>query len=110
MIGMGNWEIIKCLDSCIDAQSVNMGESLNGGCFLKLINERGVVKNLLDRKRYLFIFRQEFLNPNSDKTLLVEEKIECYGLKVYSFPTVFGSKKLIDAKDQVGGLVKLSIR
>ena len=86
-----------------------MGGSSKGGYRLQLIDARGVVKNILNRKRYLFIVRQAFLNTNSEETLLAEDQIECYGVKAQSLPRVFGGKKLINARDQVGIPVKLGI-
>ena len=44
---------------------------------------------------------QGFLNPNLDKTLLSEDQIEFYGVKVYSCPRVSVDKQLVEAKDQV---------
>ena len=73
------------------------------------MDARGVVKNRLDGKRYLIIIRQDFFNPSSDETLLAEDKIECYGVKVFSRPRVFGGKQLVEARDQVGRVVKLGI-
>ena len=68
-----------------------------------------MVKNRLDGKRYLVIPRQDFCNPNSDKTLLAEDQIECYGVKVCSRPSLFGGKQLVEARDQVGSSIKLVI-
>ena len=79
------------------------------GRLLKLVDARGVVKNRIDGKCYLAILRQDFFNPNSDKTLLAENQIECCGVKVHSRPRVFGGKQLVKARDQVGRSVKLGI-
>ena len=38
-----------------------------------------------------------------------EEKIECYGVKVYPRPRVFGGNQFIDSRDQAGSQVKLGI-
>ena len=74
----------------------------NGRC-------EGCGENCLDGKRFLVIVRQAFVNPNSGKTLLEEDQIECFGVKIYSCPRVFGGNKLIDVKDHVGRSVKLGI-
>ena len=68
-----------------------------------------MVKNRLDGKRYLIIIRQALFNPSSDETLLAEDQIECHGVKVFYRPRVFGSKQLVEARDQVGRVVKLGI-
>ena len=107
MIGRDIWEIIKCHDTWIDVQGVNMGGPPKSGRRLQLVDARGVVKNLLGGKPYLVILRQDFFNPNSDKTLLTEDQIKCYGVKVYSPPRVFGGKQLVEDRDQVGRSVKL---
>ena len=39
----------------------------------------------------------------------MEDKMECYEVKVYSDPRVFGGKQLIDAIYPVGNSVKLGI-
>ena len=67
------------------------------------------MKTFLDGKRYLVIVRQDFFNPIMDKTLLEEDQIECFGIKEYSHPRIFGGKMLIDARDQVGNYLKISI-
>ena len=82
MIGMGGWDIIKRHDSWIDYQGVNMGGPSKKGHYLQLVGARGVVKNRLDGKLYLLIFRKYIFNKNLDKTLLAEYQIKCYGLKV----------------------------
>ena len=66
-----------------------------------------MVKNRLDGKSYLAIIIQALFNPNSDETLLVEDQIECNGVKVFSCPRFFGGKQLAEARDQVGRVVKL---
>ena len=109
MIGRDGWDIIKRHDTWIDAQGVNMGGPSKEGLCLQLVYARGVLKNLLVWKRYLEILRQDFFNPNSDETLLAEDQIECYGVKVYSRPRVFGGRQLVKARDQVGRSVKLGI-
>ena len=76
---------------------------------MQLVDARGVVKNRLDGKSYLIIVRQLFFNPSSDETLLAEDQIEFHGLKVYSHPRVFGGNQLVEARDQVGRIVKLAI-
>ena len=76
---------------------------------MQLVDARGVVKNRLDGKHYLVIFRKAIFNPNSDKTLLAEDQIERYGVKVYSHPRVFGGKQLVEAQDQVGRSIKIGI-
>ena len=67
------------------------------------------MKNCLDGKRKLVIIRKYFFNPNLDETLLAEYQIECYGVKLYSCPRVFGGKQLVEARYQVGRYVKLGI-
>ena len=67
------------------------------------------VKNRLGGKRYLVIGIQYFFNPNSYKTLLMEDQIECFGVKVYSRPRFFSRKHIIDSKYQVGCPVKIGI-
>ena len=67
------------------------------------------MKDHLDGKRYLVILRQDFFNPNSDETLLAEDQIKCYNVKVYSRPRVFDGKQLVEDRDQVGRYVKLCI-
>ena len=74
-----------------------------------MVYARGVVKNGLDGKSYLEILRQALFNPNSDETLLAEDQFDWYGVKVYSHPRVFGGKKLVEARDQVGRSIKLRI-
>ena len=76
MIGRDGWYIIKRHDTWINAQGVNMGGPPKSGRRLKLVDARGVVENRLDGKRYLVIIRQDFFNPNSDETLLVEDQIK----------------------------------
>ena len=98
MIGRDGWEITKRHDTWIDTQGVNMGGPPNSGRRLQLVDARGVVKTRLDGKRYLVILRQAFFNPNSDKTLLVDNQIECYGVNIYSCPRVFGGKQLVKAR------------
>ena len=66
-------------------------------------------KYCLGGNHYLVVPRQALLNPYSDKTLLAEDQIECYGVKVYSRPRVFGGKQLVEYRDQVGHPVKLYI-
>ena len=39
----------------------------------------------------------------------MEDQIECYGVKLYSRPRVFGGKQLVEARYQVGRYVKLVI-
>ena len=109
MIGQDGWEIIKHHDTWIYAQGVNMGGPSKAGRRLQLVYARGVVKNLLDGKRCLEILRQAFFNPNLDEALLAEDQIECYGVKVYSRPRVFGGKQLVEARYQLGRSVKLGI-
>ena len=53
--------------------------------------------------------RQAFFNQNVDETLLAEDQIECYVVKVYYHRRVLGGKHLIDARDQVVRSVKLGI-
>ena len=64
MIGRDIWEIIKCHDTWIDVQGVNMGGSSKERHHLKLVDEKGVMKNRLYGKRYLVILRQTFFNKN----------------------------------------------
>ena len=109
MIGWYGWEIIKRRDTWIDAQGINIGGPPKTGRCLQLVDARGVVKNLLDGKRYLVILRQAFLNPKSEKTLLAVDQIKCYGLNVYSRPKVFGVKQLVEARYQVGHYDKMGI-
>ena len=92
MTGWCGWEIIKRHGTWIDAHGVNMGGTSKSGLRLQLVDARGVVKNCLDGKRYLVIISKAFFNPNLYETLLVEDQIECYGVKVYSRPRVFGGK------------------
>ena len=99
MIGRNGWEIIKRRDNWIDTQGVNMGGYSKSGLRLSLVDARGVVKNRLYGKRYLVIFSQAFFNPNSDETLLAEYQIDCYGIKVYYSPRVFGVKQLVEARN-----------
>ena len=86
-----------------------MGGASNAGRRLQLVGTRGVVKNCLGGKSYLVILRQYFFNPNSNETLLAKDQIECYGVKVYSRPRVYGGKQLVEDRDQVGRSVKLGI-
>ena len=79
------------------------------GLYLQLVDARGAVKNRIYGKRYLVILGQVFFNPNSDKTLLAEDQIKCYGVKVYSFPRVFGGKQLIEDRNQLGRSINLGI-
>ena len=109
MIFWGGWDIIKCHDTWIDAQGVNMGVPSNEGRGLQLLYARGVVKTFLDGKSYLVILGQDFFNPNSDETMLTEYQIKCYGVKVYSCRRVFGGKQLVEARYQVGRSVNLDI-
>ena len=109
MVGMGGWDIIKHRYTCIDAKGVNMGGSSNSGHRLKLVDARCVVKKCLDGKRYLVIVRKYVFNPNSDETLFVENKIECFGVKVYSRPRLFGGKQMVDSRHQVVRSVNLDI-
>ena len=67
------------------------------------------MKNRLNGKSYLVIFRQVFFNPSSDETLLAGDQIECHGVKEYSCPRVFGRKQLVESIYQVGRVVKLAI-
>ena len=76
---------------------------------MQLVDARGVVKNCQDGKRNLVTLRLYFYDPNSDNTLLAEDQIKCYGVKVYFCPRVFGGKQLIDARYQVGLQVKLGL-
>ena len=64
MVVMEVWEIIKRHNMWIYAQVINMGGSSKEGHRLQLVDARGVVKNCLDRKRYLVIVKQYFFNPN----------------------------------------------
>ena len=66
-------------------------------------------ENSLDRKSYLIIIRQAFLNPNPDETLLAKDQIECHGVKMFSRPRVFGGRQLVEARDQAGRVFKLGI-
>ena len=50
-----------------------------------------------------------FFNPNSDDTLMVEDKIEWFGVKVYSCPKYSGVCKIMDSSYQYGCPVKLGI-
>ena len=109
MIGRYVSDIIKHHNTWIDTQGVNMGRPPKIGRRLQLVNARGLVTNFLDGKRYLAILRQVFFNHNSDKTLLAEDQIEFYGVKLYSHPMVFGGKQLFEARDQVGSSVELVI-
>ena len=109
MIGRYGWEIVKRHEKLIDTRGVDLGGYLKTGSRLQLLDARGVVKNCLDRKSYLVIFRQACFNPSSDETLLAEDQIECRSVKVYSRPRVFGGKQLVEARDQVGRVVKLTI-
>ena len=59
-----------------------MGLHLRVGLHLHLIDTRCMVKKHLDGKKYLFIVRQTFFDPNSDETFLVEYKIKCCVLKL----------------------------
>ena len=43
IIGTGGWKIIKCHDSCIYSQGVNMGGPSKGGHLLQIIDSIGVV-------------------------------------------------------------------
>ena len=83
MIGQDGQEIIKRHDTWIDAQGVDLGGPPKEGHRLQLLDARGVVKNRLDGKSYLAIIRQAFFNLNSEKNLLAEYKMECYGVKVF---------------------------
>ena len=76
MIGRDIWEIIKCHDTWIYVQGVNMVGSSKTGNRFQLVDSRGVVKKRLYVKRYLVILRQYFFNLNSDETLLEEDQIE----------------------------------
>ena len=88
---------------------VDLGSSLKAGRRLQLVDARGVLKNCLDRKRYLIFIRQVFFNPSSDETLLAEDQIDFHGVKAYSRMRVFGGKHFVEARDQVGRIVKLAI-
>ena len=109
MVVVGGWEIIMRHDTWIDAQGVNMGVYSKAWSRLQLVDARGVVKKFLDGKRYLVILIEDFFNPNSDETLLVEYQIKCYGVKLYLCPRVFGGKKLIETRDHVGPQFKIGI-
>ena len=109
MIGRDGWEIIKRHDKWIDTRGVDLGSSSKAGCRLQLVDARGVVKNSLDGKRYLIFIRQCFFNPISDETLLAEDQTDCHIVKVYYRPRVVGGKQLVEARDQVGRIVKLEI-
>ena len=109
MIGWDSWEIIKRHDTCIDALGVNMGEPPRAGRCLQLVDAKGVMKKRLDGKRYMVITGQDLFNPNLDNTLLAEDQIECYDVKVYSCPRVFDGKQLVEARYQVGRSIKLGI-
>ena len=109
IVGMGGWEIIKRHNTWIYAQCVNMGDYSKAGRRFKLVDTKGVAKKRLNGNNYLLIVRQALFNPNSDKTLLAEDQIECFGVKVYLHPRAFGRKQLIDARCQVGNSVKLGI-
>ena len=109
IIGTIGCKIFKVLDIWIDDQGFIMGISSKVRRLLYIINAMGELKNCLDRKRYLVIVRQVVLNPDSDDTLLAEYQIECYGLKVYSCPSLFGGKQLVNAKYQIWKPVKLGI-
>ena len=109
MIGRDGWEIIKRHENWIDTRGVDLEGSSKMGRRLQLVDARGVVKNRLNGKSYLVIFRQVFFNPSSDETLLEEDQIECHGVKVYYSPRVFGGNQLVEARDQVGRVVKLAI-
>ena len=90
-------------------KGVNLGVHPKAGRRVQLVDARSVVQNCLDEKRYLVILRQYFFNPNSDETLLAKYKIECYGVKVYSRPRVFGGKQLVGSREQGGNPIKLGI-
>ena len=109
IIGLDGWEIINRHDTWIYAQEFNMGGPSKSGRHLELVDARGVVKNSLNGKHYFLILRKYFFNPNSEETLLAENQIECYSVKVYYCPRVFGGKKLAEAKYQMGRSVKLVI-
>ena len=64
----------------------------------QLVYVRGVVKNRLDGKHYLIIYRQAFLYTNLDEVLLEEDQIKLFYVKVYSCTRIFGGKQLIDAR------------
>ena len=59
------------------------GRLFKGRALLKLIDARGVVKNLLDGKCYLVIVRQDLFNQNLGETMLAEDQIEFFGVDVY---------------------------
>ena len=86
-----------------------MGGPSRSGLRLQLVDSIGLVKNRLGGKRYLVILRQALFNPNSDKALLAEDQIECYGVKVYSRARVFGGKQPVGARYQVRFSIKLFI-
>ena len=86
-----------------------MGGASKAGLPLQLVDARGVVKNRMDGKCYLLVLRQDLFDPNSDETMLDENQIECYGVKVFFFPGVFVGKQLAEARDQVGNSVKIGI-
>ena len=69
----------------------------------------GCGENCLDGNRYLVILGQNIFNPNLDKTLLAEDQIKCYGVKVFLHPIVFCGEQLIDYRYQLGSQVKLGI-
>ena len=50
IIGRYGWEIIKRRDTWIDAQGINMGGSSRAGLRLRLVDSRGMVKNILGGK------------------------------------------------------------
>ena len=83
MIGRDGWEIIKHHNTWIYAKGVDLGGHQKTGLRLQLLDARGVVKNRLDGKSYLVIIRQAFFNPNSEETLLAEDKIECMMLRYF---------------------------
>ena len=109
MIGRYGWEIIKHHEKWINIRCVDLGGSSKTGRRLQLVDARGVVKYCLDGKSYLVIVRQVFFNPISDETLLAEDQIECHGVKVYSHPRVFWGNQLVEARYQVGRVVKLAV-
>ena len=86
-----------------------MGGPSKKRCLLQLVDVSGIVKNSLDGKRYYVFVRQNYFNLNLDKTLLEEDQIEFFGVKVYSSPRVSGKKQLIDDRYQVDHSVKLGI-
>ena len=93
----------------IVAQGVNVGVPSKAVLQLQLIDTRGVLDNSMDGKCYLAILRQALFNPNLDETMLAEYQIECYVVKVFSRPRVFGRKELVEARDQVGHSVKIGV-